>query len=235
MNRTYAWRRLNYPALTLALLAVGCGQSEPTVNVLVDPAKLVSASGTVKSHGEPLAGAVVMLMNSSGIPSIGETGSDGRFVLETASQRGALPGTYQVTISYMVSPEGKPQGLASRSAMVRSKEMVEAVEVLPPEYSDIKKTKLTAEVGQEGARLDFDLPVTLELPRPKAESKDAQESQPADKDAEKAQPAEKDSDVTVPPKTPSTPAKSTARDDWEPGPRSSHTSIMASNRDRTSG
>src|SRR5262245_48238703 len=108
MNHFPTRCRLGCPALAVLLVAAGCGQSGTGVeaNVPVDPAKLVPVSGIVKVRGKPLAGAVVMLMNSSGIPGVGETGSDGRFVLETASQKGALPGKYQVTISYMVSPKG---------------------------------------------------------------------------------------------------------------------------------
>lgn len=186
----------------------------------VDPAKLVPASGFVKVRGEPIAGAVVTLMNSSGIPSVGETGSDGRFALETASRKGALPGKYQVAISYMVSPAGKPQGLASRSAMVRTEEMREAVEVLPPEYSDLKKTKLTAEVGQQGANLDFDIPVTLELPKPKAEPNDAKEPSPADKDAKDSQPAKHGPGANLLPQIPSSPANPIRKEPSKPEPQS---------------
>jgi hypothetical protein len=205
--------------LALGFVAAGCGDSgaglEP--NVPVDPAKLVPASGMVKVRGKPLAGIVVMLMNPSGIPAVGETGSDGRFVLETASQKGALPGKYQVTVSYMVSPKGNPQGLGPRSAMVRSTEMLEAVELMPPEYSDLKQTKLSAEVTQQTASLDFDIPATLEPPKPKEEArKDAEESKPTDEDSKKSQPSEKDDSTATPPKNQSPSAESDAKDTSPP-------------------
>lgn len=219
MNRNHTRGRLGGPILALMLVAPGCWQSGTGVepNVPVDPAKLVPVSGVVKVRGEPLAGAVVMLMNTSGIPAVGETGSDGQFVLETASHKGALPGKYQVTISYMVSPNGKPQGLGPRSAMLRSPEMLDAVELVPPEYSDVKQTKFSAEVAQKGASLDFDIPVALESPKPKTEAtKDAKESQPSDPDSEKSQPAGKDAGTATGPKNSSSPTDSAAKDASEP-------------------
>ena len=197
-----SWFRLSWPALVFVVS--GCFQPgtgfEP--NRPVDYSKLVPASGIVTVQGKPLANAVVMLMNSTGIPMVGETGEDGRFELETASKKGALPGKYQVTISYMVSPQGNPQGLGPRSAMVRSAEMLDAVERVPPEYSDLAKTRLTAEVGRQGATLSFDLPVTLEPPKPKADSKGADETPAVGNDAEKPQSAEKNAGPHESPKTP---------------------------------
>src|SRR5262245_6937854 len=97
MKHIESWFRLSSPALVFAVS--GCFQPgtgfEP--NMPVDYSKLVPASGIVTVHGKPLANAVVMLMNSTGIPMVGETGEDGRFELETGSKKGALPGKYQVT------------------------------------------------------------------------------------------------------------------------------------------
>lgn len=204
MKHIQTWRRLSGWALPLVLAVTGCSGagSQGEMNVPVDPAKLVPTTGTVKLRGEPLAKAVVMLMNSTGIPAVGETNGEGKFVLDTASRPGALPGKYQVTISYMVSPKGNPQGLSARSAMLRSDEMLEAVEQIPPDYSDLTKTKLSADISAGGAPLSFDLPVTLEPLKSKADAKDADapkqpEKEPAASDVTKAaaspaDPAEKD-------------------------------------------
>jgi hypothetical protein len=221
MKHIDSWFRLSWPALVFVVS--GCFQPgtgfEP--NRPVDYSKLVPASGIVTVQGKPLANAVVMLMNSTGIPMVGETGEDGRFDLETGTKKGALPGKYQVTISYMVSPQGNPQGLGPRSAMVRSPEMLDAVERVPPEYSDLAKTKLTAQVGRQGATLSFDLPVTLEPPKPKDDSKGADETPAVGKDAEEPQSTAKNAGPHESPKTPNSLSDSAAKATPEPKPERS--------------
>src|SRR5262249_47440481 len=149
---------------------------------------------------------------------VADTGEDGRFVLDTGGKKGALPGKYQVTVSYMVSPQGNPQGLGPRSAMVRSAEMMDAVEWVPPEYSDIAKTKMAAEVGPPGATLSFDLPVPLEPPKPKEDSKGIDETPAVGINAENPEPTEKDAGPQESPKTTDSPLDSAAKAAPEPKP-----------------
>jgi len=220
MKHRDSWFRLSWPAFALVFVVSGCYQSgtgfEP--NMPVDYSKLVPASGIVTVQGKPLACAVVLLMNSTGIPMVAETGEDGRFELDTGGKKGALPGKYQVTISYMVSPQGNPQGLGPRSAMVRSAEMLDAVEWMPPEYSDLARTKLTAEVGPQGATLRFDLPITLEPPKPKEGSKGADETPAVAKDPEQPRAAGEDAGPRESPKAPDSPSDSAAKAAPEPKP-----------------
>src|SRR4051794_26968609 len=124
MQSIDSWFRLSWPALALIFVVSGCFQPGTGVepNMPVDYSKLVPAGGIVTGQGKPLAKAVVLLMNSTGIPMVADTGEDGRFELDTGGKKGALPGKYQVTISYRVSPQGNPQGLGPRSAMVHSAE-----------------------------------------------------------------------------------------------------------------
>jgi len=69
----------------------------------------------------------------------------------------------------MVSPEGAAQGLGARSAQQQSPAMMAAVEQMPPEYSDLKLTKLSAKITPQGGAFNFDIPVVLEprSPRPR--------------------------------------------------------------------
>ncbi|SIN85929.1 hypothetical protein SAMN05444166_1306 [Singulisphaera sp. GP187] len=167
---------------------LGCSSSEPSQSPWeVDPAKLVPAKGVVTLDGKPLAKAVVAFMTSSGMSSVGETNAEGQYVVESAGHKGILPGDYKVSVSYLVSPEGEPQGLGVRSSMQPSSTMVSAVEKLPPEYSDLKQTKLSARVDTSGGTFDFNLvsPVA-DLATPKAK---AAESGTEEAKAEEASPS----------------------------------------------
>src|SRR4051794_5718004 len=175
------------------VVATGCGESEPANDHpwQVDPGSLRPVSGTITLQGKPLSKAVVAFFSKSGVPSVGETGDDGRYTLQSMNMDGAPPGEYKVAISYFLSPDGEPQGLAARSAMVQSEAMLAARESLPPEYSDANRTKLRATVGDKGGDFPFDIeatPQAPEKPQPglaKSEAEGPQTPEPPDPDGEK--------------------------------------------------
>jgi len=160
---------------------LGCSGSESTERAPweIDAASLVPVKGVITLNGKPLARAVVAFMGSNGIPGVAETKEDGRYALETTSLPGALPGDYKVTVSWMVAPDGTPQGLGARSAMVQSEAMRAAVERLPAEYSDLKQTTLSAHVDGQGKSFDFDLVASVDGPKPAEATPEAPGAAPA--------------------------------------------------------
>jgi len=109
------WRSL---AFVSCFALLGC---EPVVrdedDVAPDYGKVVTVKGVVKIKGKTVPGVVVTFLPPRWAASNGETAADGSYTLQTAGQTGALPGDYKVAFSYLVSADGEPQGLASRSAI----------------------------------------------------------------------------------------------------------------------
>jgi hypothetical protein len=169
--RTVSRRRL-WAALAV-LAASGCAEPEAEAppSWQVDPATLRPAGGTITLNGKPLAKAVVAFYAKSGVPSVGETNADGHYDLQTMEMKGVPPGDYKVGVSYFLSPDGEPQGLAERSAMMPSRAMLSARESLPLEYADANRTTLKATVGSQGGSFDFNIEATPKPP----------EKQPAEK------------------------------------------------------
>ncbi|WP_146118811.1 DUF4198 domain-containing protein [Blastopirellula marina] len=158
-------------AIGLAAMLAGCGKSLPATSPV---------EGYVTFDGKPLEDATVIFVSgnanmSNGEVALGKTDPQGKFILTTfvggeADVKGAMPGSYQVTISKMVPPSG--MALDKYLAMVEAYnkkveqgEMVSAeqapppmVESLPGKYSAAGTTKLTAEVKQgEANEIKFDL------------------------------------------------------------------------------
>jgi len=84
----------------------------------------------------------------------GRTDPQGRYELASQQGRGAAPGAYRVTIMKLVMPDGSdytPEaGVGPADSPAR--------QVLPPRYSDLQRTTLTATVPEEGSSsLDFAL------------------------------------------------------------------------------
>jgi len=176
------------------VVATGCGESEPANDQpwQIDPGSLRPVSGTITLQGKPLSKAVVAFFSKSGVPSVGESGDDGRYTLQSMNMDGAPPGEYKVAISYYLSPDGEPQGLAARSAMVQSEAMLSARESLPPEYADANRTKLRAAVGDKGGEFNFDIQATPQPPEKQPpgsvqpETEGRRTSKPPDTDGEKS-------------------------------------------------
>ncbi len=129
-----------------------------------NPNELVPASGVVTLNGAPLAGALVTFIPETGLPGVGETDRAGRYDMRTVRSSGVAPGDYKVAISYLVSPEGEPQGLAERNATIPSPAMLEAREQLPADYSDNFRTNQRATVTPRGGTFDFDVKATITPP-----------------------------------------------------------------------
>ncbi|HVX63730.1 MAG TPA: hypothetical protein VHC19_24120 [Pirellulales bacterium] len=136
-------------ALLLSLAAPGCGGSPGAA--LVD----VPVSGKVTLDGEPLPGAMIYFQSSNpaAFASLaGMTDDSGVYRLRTVtSQTSEFGGSYQVTISRMLKPDGSTLGPNEMPANVG------ATESLPPRYSMLGQSQLTAEVPAAGGAVDFEL------------------------------------------------------------------------------
>lgn len=149
--------KFNFPlhatlcAVTLALL--GCGDSSNKVEL----PKTVPVTGTIKLDGKPLAGATVIFVPKSGTAGIectGATDAEGRYTLkQLRGGDGAPPGTYSVVVSALVGPDGKPLNLPPDTPPADAG----AVESLPPRYSSMTDSVLTATVPAEGGDFPFEL------------------------------------------------------------------------------
>ena len=155
--------------LFVALLAlVGCGGSDG-----VNP-----VTGTVRHKGKPLVGATVAFIPTNPGPNqkvaIATTDAEGKFQLVTPlpgkrTGSGAAPGDYKVTVSKFIPPKGMSdaeyQKKVDADNAIRAKggynpetTIEPKVEGIPPEYSDQKKTKLTATVGSSTNDFTFEIP-----------------------------------------------------------------------------
>ncbi len=145
------------PSLALLFVSIfinGCKREAPP-----GPPKLVPVSGKITHEGKPLAGAVVVF-NPSGTEgnlSIGETDANGEFKLSHMNFPGCSAGQYKVGVSLKMNSKGKPVTLSEQSALAPSAETMQAIEVIPDQYSSLGKTMLTAEVKPDGGTFSFDL------------------------------------------------------------------------------
>jgi len=179
------WRLV--PVCIVLLCPLGCGESADQEEV--DFSRLVPVQGVVKINGEAVPGVVVTWLPKQWGASVGETDADGSYSLETAMRPGAFPGEYKVAVSYLVSAEGEPQGLAARGSMTPLPGMATAKEQLPPKYSSLDHTELTGTVGPAGGTFDFNLDVedfnpTPEAPSPEEPKAAEPEPKPAEPEAD---------------------------------------------------
>ncbi|WP_169975769.1 carboxypeptidase-like regulatory domain-containing protein [Tautonia rosea] len=171
-----------FTALGAVALLVGCSGETATT-----PTTFVPVSGTITVDGEPLVGAVITFLQTDekGTTANGETDEEGTYTLQAMMQKGIAPGRYQVGISYLMPPSGKPVGLSARSSLAPVADLAVAEELVPPRYSDLGQTELSVTVPEEGGTFDFDLkgplldpPTAEELadPAPESGSDGAEES-----------------------------------------------------------
>ena len=72
-------------------LAIGCGPNGP---------EIARVEGTVTMDSKPLPAAIVMFVPVGGRPSVCETDSNGKYVLEfSGGRKGAIPGINRVEIN----------------------------------------------------------------------------------------------------------------------------------------
>lgn len=135
--------------LCLLMLATGCGSAESGRGVPI--------SGTITFDGKPLEGATVTFMNDTFV-GFGRTDAEGNYRLA----QGALPGKNKVVISkieggaqpadVIEDPEaGMDAGQFEAAAMGTGvKVPTGPKDLIPADYSDPSKTKLTWDVPAGG-------------------------------------------------------------------------------------
>ena len=140
----------------LALLALACFIFSACSSDAGGP-PLVPVEGIVTLDGKPLSGALVTLIpqgETRGQAGNGRTDAAGKFELATSDgkRKGAAVGKYQVLISKFVNPDGTDYvGSADVGPMDAN------YRELLPAYSDAAQSRLTADVPEAGAKLEFKL------------------------------------------------------------------------------
>lgn len=125
----------------------GCGRPSGPPQVLSLP-----ITGAVTLDGQPLSGAEVLFITPDPAAFSGRTKDDGVYQLEAvAGKKAVCKGPCKVTISHFVKPNGEALAEGELPANVA------AAEGLPPKYSNLSATVLTAEVPEAGGRFDFKL------------------------------------------------------------------------------
>ena len=125
-------------ALMVCLTFAGCGGPEgPT---------LVPVSGKVLLDGEPVAGALVQFIPTSGPSSGGQTDDNGEFTLTGPGNRpGAVVGSFTVTVGCPFNPS---QGSSSDGSTEAPESTVTCS--VPDKYSDLATSDVHAEIPDEG-------------------------------------------------------------------------------------
>ena len=142
-----------FGCLMLALVVFGCGQA-------VDPnrPKTVPVTGTVTYNGEPVEGATVTFIATSGQArgAVATTDASGKFSATTFDPGdGAIPGSYKVMIAKTVL---EPAGPDAAPGLDGEEPSDVAKDMLPAKYKDATQSGLTAEVQDgSGAVLTFEL------------------------------------------------------------------------------
>ncbi len=177
-------RRLWALLLVSALGCAGGEAGDENSGGDISPAQ-VPVGGAVTLNGKPLSHAVVTFLPPSG-PSVGtgETDDEGKYTLSSMGRAGLPAGAYKVSVSYLVSADGVPQGLVARGSIVQGPGMLSAKEQLPPEYADLGRTSLAAKVPADGGTFNFDLKADVKPVEKKvAQEKPASKQEASEKSA----------------------------------------------------
>lgn len=137
------------------MLIAGCGEGE-------SKGRGVPVSGTITMGGAPLEGANVSFLNGT-FAGFARTDASGHYQLV----QGALPGTNKVVITKIEGgaepvvndpASGMDAGQMEAAAMGTGVEVKKPKNLVPDEYGDPEKTKLTYEVPSDGADgVDFSI------------------------------------------------------------------------------
>lgn len=132
-------RRITGTLIATALFIAGCGGAS-------DAPQTVAVSGTVKLDDAPLEGAIVTFVDPAGKNSsaTGATDASGNYSLSTGANAGAIPGSYNVSISRLVGPDGSPVAVEEGMDAEQLQAQGLAKQSLPSKYVD--GTELKAEV-----------------------------------------------------------------------------------------
>lgn len=141
-------------AVLIAAFVSGCAGE-------VKGPEVVPVRGTVKRGDAPVAGARVTFMPTAPKvnPAGGVTDANGGYQIFYGSRAGLPVGDYKVTISQLVTPDGKPfEAKEGELDAGQLKMQGKVKEGLPPKYSDPSKTELTFKVEAGGTKsADFNL------------------------------------------------------------------------------
>lgn len=137
--------RFLFPAIAITPFVLGCSGAPPGPTV-------VPVSGTVTLDGKALSGALVTFQPQQPKvnPSVGTTNAEGKYELTHGTSKGAVPGSYTVTVAYYVLPDGKPfqqqqEGMDIEQMVLQGK----VVSGLPARYNDAVQTPLKADVSAD--------------------------------------------------------------------------------------
>lgn len=139
--------------MCLALISGGCGRS-------ANRPKTVKVNGVVLYNGQPVEGALVMLVatDPNGRGAVGKTDAQGKFTLTTFDPNdGAIPGTYNVAISKTVlEGEPPPENPQNTGGLEPDKRIPK--DLLPVKYKVAATSGLKAEIKEPGpVELRFEL------------------------------------------------------------------------------
>ncbi len=171
---------MRFPILILlAACCWGCG--EPADPNIPREYALVPAGGEITLDGKPLAGAVVTFLQTDeeGTTCSADTDEMGQYELSYRGETGAAAAHYKVAVSYKVSPDGRPLSRNDRMVANMDNGAHLAREQVPPEYSNLGKTELTATIPPQGGRFNFPLKGPLLPPRPVENPDPAPAAKPA--------------------------------------------------------
>jgi septal ring-binding cell division protein DamX len=130
-------------SLALILCTIGCGGTNLPVTV--------SVTGKVTYQDKPVDGAQVVLNNidPAGKPASGITDAQGNFAVQTyvdptAQARGAVPGSYKVTVTKTEKSSMSSTDMMNASA--GGTKPVGPKNLLPEKYASVTTTDLPAEI-----------------------------------------------------------------------------------------
>ncbi len=118
----------------MILLASGCSPSSGL--------KLVHASGVITLRGIPLADAEIHFCPATGPLAAAQSDANGRFDLMTNGHRGAVPGSYRVTV--MVRSQADATAVSREIQRVASPSQKS---IIPKRYRSERTTSLTVEIS----------------------------------------------------------------------------------------
>jgi hypothetical protein len=141
-TKSLRWASISVIWAGLVINHVGCGGGASIGG-------LVPVTGTVTLDGQPLTGAqVVFVPAGEGARACsGTSDSTGKYALITNTDKGAMPGSYKVTVSHLVGLDGKPITKFEEGMDITQLEASGQVKQnLPTKYSDSQQTELKFEV-----------------------------------------------------------------------------------------
>jgi hypothetical protein len=145
------------PCLAIFLMAGCAGET----NAGPDLKRLVPLSGIVMLDGKPLPDATVVFhpKTTDGFHgAIGRTDESGKYELETdlgngKTKKGVLPGSYDVTVTKLVKPDGTPVNIDPTAA--GGPMSLGAMQSIPMRYATVNEMGLTFIAPPTGGTYDI--------------------------------------------------------------------------------